>query len=31
MACDDGLDNDRDGLVDLKDTGCSNSWDIEEN
>lgn len=29
-ACSDGLDNDRDGLVDLDDPGCSGSSDTAE-
>ncbi|MDQ3800905.1 MAG: cellulose binding domain-containing protein, partial [Acidobacteriota bacterium] len=29
-ACADGLDNDRDGLVDLNDPGCSNAQDTDE-
>ncbi len=28
--CEDGKDNDNDGLTDLKDTGCSNSNDDDE-
>ena len=29
--CNDGLDNDNDGLIDLNDLGCSNVFDISEN
>jgi hypothetical protein len=29
-ACDDGLDNDEDGLIDRADTGCLNERDIQE-
>ena len=29
-ACEDGKDNDKDGFIDLKDPGCSNSNDNDE-
>jgi len=29
-ACDDGIDNDGDGLVDLGDDGCLNVYDVDE-
>ena len=29
-ACDDGLDNDEDGLIDRADTGCLNERDVQE-
>jgi hypothetical protein len=29
-ACDDGLDNDGDGLIDLNDPGCVDSSDLDE-
>jgi len=28
--CNDGLDNDGDGLIDLRDSGCANAWDTDE-
>ncbi len=28
--CDDGIDNDKDGLVDLQDPGCSSATDMSE-
>lgn len=30
MECDDGLDNDNDGLVDLEDAGCIDEFDASE-
>ncbi len=30
IACNDGTDNDNDGLIDLEDPECKNSWDTSE-
>ena|SRR3989338_7989852 len=30
IECNDGLDNDNDGLSDLNDYQCKNSWDTSE-
>ena len=30
IECDDGIDNDGDGLIDLEDSQCKNRYDVSE-